>query len=211
MSLPDLEKANFEFCFPVPLMCHVWPDTAALNEELRRLSLARENEAGGRTKSNVGGWHSETGVLEWMGDAGKALVERMAALVNHATARLMSAYGREPSAFNWTYQAWVNVNRGADFNKTHTHPGATWSGTYYIDPGDSDANADVGTPLQIMDPFLSRDSTFFPGLIRTSVYVRPVPGMMVLFPSYVPHMVFAHRGDQPRISVAFNFRKDPFP
>ena len=197
--------------FPVPIISYVWPETAELNAELRRLSLARERETKGRSKSNFGGWHSETGLLEWLGDAGKALVERMAQMVNYATAQLLMAHGREPTDMTWTYQAWVNVNRSADFNKTHTHPGATWSGTYYGEPGDSEANADSGTPLQIMDPFLSRDSTFFPGLIRTSVFIRPVAGMMVLFPSYVPHMVFAHRGNQPRISIAFNFRKEPFP
>jgi Putative 2OG-Fe(II) oxygenase len=35
--------------------------------------------------------------------------------------------------------------------------------------------------------------------------------MMVLFPSYMPHMVFPHRGGRQRISIAFNLRKEPFP
>jgi hypothetical protein len=34
---------------------------------------------------------------------------------------------------------------------------------------------------------------------------------MILFPSYVPHDVLPHRGDCPRISIAFNVRKEPFP
>jgi hypothetical protein len=32
---------------------------------------------------------------------------------------------------------------------------------------------------------------------------------MVLFPSYVPHMVFPHNGRSARISIAFNLRADP--
>jgi hypothetical protein len=34
---------------------------------------------------------------------------------------------------------------------------------------------------------------------------------MILFPSYVPHAVPPHQGDRPRISIAFNLRKEPFP
>jgi hypothetical protein len=34
---------------------------------------------------------------------------------------------------------------------------------------------------------------------------------MVLFPSYVPHAVAPDQGDRPRISIAFNGRKEPFP
>lgn len=209
--MSELEKSNLDYCFPTPVMCHVWANSGDLNKELRRLILAREREDPGRSRSNVSGWHSETGMLEWCGDAGKALIERCAQMANHATNQLLVAFGRQPAQFTWTFQAWANVNRAASFNKTHTHPGATWSGTYYIDPGNSPANADHGTPLQLIDPCLVKDSTFFPGLIRTSVFVHPEPGMMILFPSYVPHMVFAHRGDQPRISIAFNLRKEPYP
>jgi hypothetical protein len=35
--------------------------------------------------------------------------------------------------------------------------------------------------------------------------------MMMLFPSYVPHMAFPHRGARERISISFNLRKEPFP
>jgi hypothetical protein len=35
--------------------------------------------------------------------------------------------------------------------------------------------------------------------------------LMILFPSYVPHAVLPHGGDHPRISVAFNARREPFP
>lgn len=209
--MSELENVRVDYCFPTPVICHIWADSTDLNKELRRIILAHERENPGPSKSNVGGWHSETGLLEWCGNAGKMLVERMGELADHATGQLLMAYGRQPAQFNWVYQAWANVSRAGDFNKTHTHPGATWSGTYYVDPGHAPGNADNSTPLQLIDPYLARDATFFPGLIRTSVFVHPVPGMMILFPSFVPHMVYAHRGERPRISIAFNLRKEPFP
>ena len=58
---------------------------------------------------------------------------------------------------------------------------------------------------------LRRATTFFPAFLPPGIFIRPEPGLMVLFPSYIPHMVFPHRGKRPRISIAFNFRKEPFP
>lgn len=210
--MAELKDTNLDFCFPCPVMCHTWADSAELNKELRRLTLAHERESRGRSKSNVGGWHSETGLLEWCGDAGKALIRLMVEMTNYATSQLLAAHERKPPEFSWTIQAWANVSRAGDFNRTHTHPGATWSGTYYVDTGNAAAaDAESDTPLQLMDPCLGRVNTFFPALIRSSILVHPAPGMMILFPSYVPHMVFAHRGDRVRISIAFNLRKEPFP
>jgi hypothetical protein len=36
-------------------------------------------------------------------------------------------------------------------------------------------------------------------------------GMMVPFPSNLPHTAFPHQGARQRISIAFNLRKEPFP
>ena len=52
---------------------------------------------------------------------------------------------------------------------------------------------------------------FAPGLVPMTAFVKPEPGLMVLFPSYLPHMVYVHQGKRPRISIAFNLRKEPFP
>jgi uncharacterized protein (TIGR02466 family) len=209
--MSELDVVKLDYCFPSPVMRHVWADCAGLNKELRRHILAHERESRGQAKSNIGGWHSETGLLEWCGDAGKTLVGRMVEMANHATTEVMLAQGIKPTEFGWTLQAWANVSRTADFNKTHTHPGATWSGTYYVDAGDSSGDPEKSTLLQLFDPCQGRTSTFFPGLLRPSIFVHPVPGLMILFPSYIPHTVFSHRGDRARISIAFNLRKEPYP
>jgi uncharacterized protein (TIGR02466 family) len=107
--------------------------------------------------------------------------------------------------------AWVNVNRTGDFNRMHTHPGSTWSGTYYVDPGADPATPKEVAALHLFDPCQGRANTFLPPLAPSSFTIRPEAGLMVLFPSYLTHMVFPHRGKQPRISIAFNLRREPFP
>jgi len=208
--MPELTDAKFTNLFATPLMAHVWSDAAELNEALRDRILAHEQASTGEHKTNIGGWHSETGQLEFCGDAGRRLVRHMYEMADEATRRVLTEFGHPARPTRWTLHAWVNVNRMADFNRVHTHPGATWSGTYYVDTGDPD-DPEAGTPIHFFDPCQGRANTFLPPLVPSSVVQRPEPGLMILFPSYLPHMVYPHRGARPRISIAFNLRKEPFP
>lgn len=208
--MAELTNAKFTNLFATPLMAHVWGDGPALNEKLRETILAYEEATSGEHKTNIGGWHSETGQLEFCGDAGRQLIRHMYEMADEATRRVLTEFGHRPRPNRWTLHAWVNVNRAGDFNRVHTHPGATWSGTYYVDTGDPDDPA-AGTPIHFFDPCQGRANTFLPPLVPSSITQRPEPGLMILFPSYLPHMVYAHRGGRPRISVAFNLRKEPFP
>ena len=206
----DFSRTQYMNIFTTPLVIHIWEDGSELNEVLKDSILAHQAKSSGITKSNSGGWHSEVGQLEFCGGAGMRLREHMYALANEATRRFLAEQRREFSPINWTLSAWANVNRSGDFNKVHVHPGSTWSGTYYIDTGEP-VDPAGGAPLHLINSCQGRDLTFLPSLRPTNVYVQPVPGLMVVFPSYVPHMVFPHVGSGTRISVAFNLRKEPFP
>ena len=208
--MPELAKARLTNLFATPLMVHVWSDAAELNEELRARICEHQQASTGENKTNIGGWHSETGQLEFCGDAGRRLIRHMYEMTDEATRRILAEFGHAPRPMRWTVHAWVNVNRPGDFNRVHTHPGATWSGTYYVDTGEPD-DPETGTPIQLLDPCQGRANLFLPPLVPSGFMQRPEPGMMILFPSYLPHMVFAHRGSRPRISIAFNACKEPFP
>jgi len=207
--MPDFSTTRHANLFTTPLFTHVWEDGSELNPLLRERILAHEAEHRGLAKSNRGGWHSETGQLEFCGDPGRRLVGHMRDLADEATRRVLAAHVQDVPPCSWTLSAWVNVNRSGDFNKVHVHPGSTWSGTYYVDTGEP-ADGDGGAPLHLFDPCPGRSTTFLP-VVPASVYIHPKPGLMVLFPSYVPHMVFPHSGASARISIAFNLRKEPFP
>ena len=209
--MSDLGTARIEYFFPHPFIRHIWPDCAELNKDLRERILAHERADPGRKRTNVGGWHSQVGLLEWCEEAGKTLVAQMVELANHASGQVFAGYGRQPKPFTWTLQAWANVNRTGAFNRTHTHPGSTWSGTYYVDDGGVGGDTESTTPLNLIDPCQGRAATFFPITVPENVFIFPEPGLMVLFPSYIPHMVYPHQGKRPRISIAFNLRKEPFP
>ena len=210
MSVRELEAARFGSLFASPLLEHMWADSAELNAELRERILEHARRHPGSEQTNVGGWHSEIGRLEFCGSAGERLVRHMREMIEEATLRLYASYSRPPEPLSWILSAWANINRRGDFNNMHTHPGATWSGVYYVDDGESIPDAE-GTAIQLSDPCPARTNIFFPELSNSNVLFGPVPGLMILFPSYVPHAVPPHRGDRPRISIAFNVRKEPFP
>jgi uncharacterized protein (TIGR02466 family) len=208
--MPEIEQAQAANHFATPILSHIWSDAAPLNPVLRARILEHEKRHPGTALTNYGGWHSEYGRLEFCGDAGVRLIEHVHAMIEEATRRLYASFGQPASPTNWRLSVWANVNRRGDFNQVHTHPGATWSGVYYVDHGDGDVSA-AGTPIQLFDPDPARTNLFFPELLASSVTFKPAPGLMILFPSYVPHAVPPHGGDHPRISVAFNARREPFP
>ncbi|MEJ0018831.1 MAG: TIGR02466 family protein [Acetobacteraceae bacterium] len=206
----EMRQARFGSLFATPMLEHMWADASALNPPLREAILRHAAQHPGSAQTNVGGWHSETGLLEFCGSAGEILVRHMREMTEEATRRLYASFDRPPERLDWSLSAWANVNRTGHYNTMHTHPGATWSGVYYVDDGNSDADAEP-TAIELTDPNPARTAGFFPELSNTNILFPPVPGLMILFPSYVPHAVPPHRGDRPRISIAFNVRKEPFP
>ena len=206
----ELERARYSGLFASPLLSHVWSDGPELNVQLRELILDHARRHPGEELTNVGGWHSNTGSLEFCGSAGQRLIQHMRDMTEEATLRLYAEFARPREPLSWTLHAWANVSRRGDFNKMHTHPGATWSGVYFVDHGESSPDAE-GTALHLSDPNPARTNIFFPAMSSSSILIKPDPGLMVLFPSYLPHAVLPHRGDRPRISIAFNVRKEPFP
>jgi uncharacterized protein (TIGR02466 family) len=208
--MQELENARLGSLFATPLLTHKWSDGAELNPLLRDAILEHERQHPGQEATNVGGWHSERGTLKFCGKAGERLVKHMHEMVGEATHRLYAEFAHEPKPLDWMLSAWANVNRRGDFNQMHTHPGATWSGVYYVDHGESNPDA-AGTSLNLCDPNPARTNIFFPELSASNIMIKPEPGLMILFPSYVPHVVPPHGGDRPRISIAFNVRREPFP
>jgi uncharacterized protein (TIGR02466 family) len=108
---------------------------------------------------------------------------------------------------------WANVNRSGHSNEVHSHPGAYWSGVYYVDDGGIGADPALGGELEFLDPrgplpVMNAPHLGFAGpgglSAGASERVVPKPGLLVLFPSWLMHQVRPYRGNATRISVAFN-------
>ena len=177
---------------------------AAIEAEMAR-------DASGISISNIGGWHSNTQMLEWGGEAAKALVFKAMTLADERT---LDNKSPQESRFGWIPEMWANVCHKGCANQYHTHPGSYWSAVAYIDDGYAgDDDPELGGELQLLDPRAPVPQMIAPDLrllddtgnaIPPEISVRPSTGMIVLFPSWLQHAVRPFHGEGTRISIAIN-------
>jgi uncharacterized protein (TIGR02466 family) len=184
--------------FTTPLVTIEWPDADELNAELAAVVLAEASAVpgGAYRYSNVGGWHSRAAYHAHTNRAVQSLMARIRAVAADVTAR-MSGEG-EPCELS----AWANVNRAGDYNLPHNHH-CTWAVVYYVRvPPSAGADRRAGT-LELLDPRPAATMSPTPGQ-RQRHFVHPRPGMMLLFPGWLSHMVHPFTGPGERISIACN-------
>jgi len=195
--------------FPTPIVTAMLQHGAAINAELRESILAREAQGPGQQHSNLGGWQSEPDFHVWSGTAGERVLHAAVELANQHTVDRQGNSVR----LTWNIGCWANVNRRSHGNEFHTHPGAFWSGVYYVEDGGTSRSPDLGGEFEIQDPRGVAPVMYAPLLtvsgpagpsMGASEMLRPRSGMMVLFPSWLQHGVRPYLGDSIRISVAFN-------
>ena len=196
--------------FATPVAAIALPDSEARNARLRTLILGRRSEHASIHSSNAGGWHSERDLAEWGGSD----VAELLALAQSAATRLTADRFGNPVKPQWVVQAWANVNGPGDANIAHYHAGSFWSGTYYVDDGGCAADPSLGGEFEMIDPRGAAPAMYAPTLrfagedglsAGSAETIRPKPGLLFLFPSWLHHQVRPYRGSQLRISIAFNF------
>ncbi len=201
---------NLRGLFATPVAAVQLPDAERRNQSLRATILARRDNQPGVQASNAGGWHSDRQIEGWGGEAATEILTIARQLANQLT---VDRQGQR-AAPAWIMQAWANVNGPGDGNICHYHPGAFWSGTYYVDDGGCASDPNLGGEFEMLDPRGPGPGMYAPALrvageehasAGSAETIRPRPGLLFLFPSWLMHQVRPYRGDRLRISLAFNF------
>jgi uncharacterized protein (TIGR02466 family) len=185
---------HLELWFPQP----IWfkDCTADFSEALSYIEELKKTNPG-RRLSNVGGWQSEDIDFE----STKELAEPFDVVrkgVEYVVQDLQQyGFGKFRLA-----NAWINVSKGADFNREHVHAGATFSGCLYLKVSDKSGHISFTRPDNML---------LYPGvgsnkkdIFYSSTSYKPVIGRLLVFPAWLPHMVLPSEDDEERISVAFN-------
>jgi uncharacterized protein (TIGR02466 family) len=96
--------------------------------------------------------------------------------------------------------SWFNINPPGGENKPHTHPGAHWSGVYYVDKPQGSGN------IQLYDPIVQRHPLIEPKnkTRKTSISVESETGGLIMFPAWLQHSVEVNTCKEDRISISFN-------
>ncbi len=221
MSLPPGHHA----LWPTPLGVHRWPDADAVNPllvrvfgALRATQAAARAGAGPAADARPPFFASDDDLLqriqlpEWQVFV-RWLVGCLRDTVKEANRLAWPAEGLDLQVA--IEGLWFQVaNRGA-FHDVHTHGNCSWSGVYcvQVDPPEARTahpawGASNGATRFYGPPFATLGGAHVDAgnayLLPPHVEVEPVPGQLVLFPSWLAHQALPYDGALDRVIVSFN-------
>ena len=203
-SAPQPERKEFHLnnLFPTPILTRIWPGHEAVNMGLLRLIHEEMARNEGMKRSNVNGWHSDQDLLNWQAPEIDTLREWM---VDGIRGMIKATAPHATIEGEMSLTAWANLHKRGGFNKVHTHPTHAWSGVYYVELGKDDPDMEQSGILELLDPRTGTNMVRLPGTpFVGSQPVTPEAGLMVIFPSWLPHYVTPYFGPGERVSIAFN-------
>jgi tetratricopeptide (TPR) repeat protein len=140
--------------------------------------------------------------------AGHGLVERLKARIDETVARYIAALGddaRHPFLSRRTRDiryagSWSSRLRDCGFHVNHIHPQGWISSCYYV------AVPEVVTDQAQRQGWIKFGEPSFDIALKNPIRraIQPVPGRLVLFPSYMWHGTVPFHDRQPRTTIAFD-------
>lgn len=207
--------------FPIPIsVCNFGENFHDLNTRLVKDTLIEiANDPLGEDHSNLGGWHSKTN-LETKYDSYREL----SSVLTQCGNMYCKQHGYQQGLV--CSDLWANMNGSGDLNFMHHHGTTALSGVYY--PVESIVNGDLkfnytqenpikagtwdnknGGSLVFQDPSYGMKTHLLKD--KSSPYnvdfyhVYPTSSVLVLFPTYLLHMVLPFKEDKVRMSISFAF------
>jgi uncharacterized protein (TIGR02466 family) len=195
--------------FETPVIIAQLHHAEALLADLREAIAAHQAVSAGISRSNHGGWHSNTDMLDWGGAAANKLAQTAVNLAK----RMSFFHEAGVDAYDWHVRMWANVTPKGGLNQLHAHPQNLWAGVLYLDMGDGGSGDDVGGALYFEDPRFPMCAMHHTAFRLMGVdgqpqayqpELRPRAGDLIVFPAWLRHGVRAYTGDGERISIAMN-------
>jgi len=175
--------------FGTPFVSFQLPDSEEINQGLAELILAEEksDDEGRGIRSNVGGWQSRGNLITRSEPEIRTLKQWMETMVFNLLGALVRKDGTERT-FTLLIDSWANVCRHGN-----------------VTDGEPDKSIPYSGLLELLDPRESANYIQVPNTILDArFFIENRPGRMVLFPSWVKHMVHPLVGSGVRISIACN-------
>ena len=185
--------------FSTPIWTSKISNFENVNNEMHQYitSLQKEDPLG-IVKSNFKGWHSKNFNLK--DKEPKKFIEAIKNNINNAI-----------NSMNWDLSSqsvninsmWAIINHQGAWNQKHHHSNSDISAAYYVN-----AHENCGD-IVFYDPRPARvykhPIAVEPNNLNATVNsIKPEPGLLVLFPSYLEHSVNPNMSNKKRIVISFN-------
>ena len=201
-----MSETELRHIFPIPILQYQWPISEQLNANLSKIILHKKASSDGMRATNIGGWHSSRDLQTW-NDLSVFQIFRRIESIRDEMIRHVAPNSAPEHFERWNTECWANVSETGHRNRAHNHLGAeiTWSGYYVVDVGG------VGSASTFLQNRAHTPKAIVEGKKPKGdeVEIRPVPGLMVIFPSSLWHRVEVHEGEGSRITIAFNCKQRP--
>jgi uncharacterized protein (TIGR02466 family) len=110
---------------------------------------------------------------------------------------------------------WFQISNSGVSHDIHTHGNCSWSGVYVVSVDDDDTRCKhpvygrLNGATRFYSPLFERLGgaymDFGNAYLQSSVVdFDPVPGRLIVFPSWLPHQAMAYEGSSDRVIVSFN-------
>ena len=195
--------------FETPVVYSELSGADQLMADLETAIRSRMRNEKGLQRSNIGGWHSDTDMLDWGGSAAQKLASSAISL----SKRLSHFIGGTAEDLDWSVKMWANVTPSGGLNHIHAHPGNLWAAVLYLDMGDTEDGVDVGGNFYLEDPRFPMCAMRETALRMMGIDGKPqqyevefklARGNLIVFPAWLRHGVRAYSGPRERISIAMN-------
>ena len=198
-----------EFFFPTPIYFKDLENSKELNKNLlRHIKAWKKRDEKGIVRSNSLGWHSAVDMHH------RKEFNPLTKELFKMQQEIYDSEGYHPNTEPVCDNMWANVNYKYSHNKNHVHPGAQWSGVYYIKTPENcgqiwftDPCGERHLDIPMMDHSKKRPVHYW-----REVHYQPIEGRLIMFPGWLTHEVAQNMCDLKgekgwRVSVSFNFKQ----
>ncbi len=200
LTYGPLQMSNVEMWFPVAVYKQEDIISVEENEILKNICLEIEKVTVCGGPDWVGGTYNTLGTFDVSKDPRFELLFKKISTHVHNFAEMHGSYG----SYNASY-AWFNVSRHGNYQEFHSHNNNVFSAVYYI-------SAPEGSGKLVFEDPKEPDMCGLKKLPEknllsfTRVGYTPVERTLIIFRSYLRHLVEPGTNTEPRISVAINFK-----
>lgn len=201
-------REQLDAFFPIPLYVADLSDSSELNQDLS-LRLGKLAEA--HPQGRQGNWGGVANVYaSFMLDSQlhrqpfmQGLLERIQPAIDSFCRQIELDTSQRPLRIA---ESWFNISSYGSFQEYHSHAGlGPFCGVYYVTVPENSGNTIFRASFPAMRPYYSCTNPDNP-YYRYRKTVLSQPGRFVIFPSWLEHCVSQSQAQEPRITIAINFK-----